>query len=76
MDAREVTTALAGFLGLLASQSSKLFLGQATARPADYSGHGGLLSEMRTWPRSAISPRRPAFRKAQQRAKVELILLR
>jgi hypothetical protein len=49
MDAGEVTTALAGFLGLLPSQSSKLFLelflGQARARPTDYSRHSSLLCE-------------------------------
>jgi hypothetical protein len=46
MDTREAATTLAGFLGLPASQGSKLFLGQATARPTDSTGHGGLLSEM------------------------------
>ncbi|MBV8526092.1 MAG: site-specific integrase [Acetobacteraceae bacterium] len=72
MDAREVTPALAGFSGLLAAQSSKLVLGQAKTRATDYTGHGDHLSEIRSWPISAISPRRPAFTKAQQRAEVEL----
>jgi hypothetical protein len=65
----EDASSLARLLRLLVPEDAELFLGHALAGLTGYTGHGSLLSEMKYVPIPAISPRRLAFRKPQEKGK-------